>query len=302
MNNKDAEIRKKITNHLKKTIKDEIPLGFSRDSISKRSRDFFEQVAFFDQAKSLLSLAEKEIMKCSQEGRSFYRSSLFAANRLYSAKGRMDRTWWSERGGIYMSISLFPRLGKENQGLYGLAIPVSICQELSAVEIYPEIRWLNDILLNGKKICGVLTRTINTPSGEEYIIFGVGININQEKFPCYLEDRATSLAIEEGRKFDIEQLLVNIASRIALNFSVLEEWEAKSLENFMYRKIKNPVIELYERYSNLRNRKVRYGFDLERTKGEILVSKGIDEKGQLRLTEGSGQEFLVNTGEIRFLD
>ena len=303
MNKRDSEIREKINNKLKNLIKNENTFGLSRDSISKRSRDFFEYVAFFDRAKSLMSRAEKEILEYSLKGKSFYRSSLFAANKLFSAKGRMEREWWSERGGIYISISLFPKLNRENKDLYGLAIPVSICQELSRLGIFPEIRWLNDILLNGKKICGVLTRAFNVPATrEEYIIFGIGININQKRFPSYLKDIATSLAIEEKRHFDTEKLLVDISSRIAFNFSILEEWEAKKLENLMHREIKNPVLEIYQSYSNLINRKVLYGMDLEKTKGEIFVSRGIDERGKLRLFDGSGHEFLANTGEIRFFD
>ncbi len=303
MNKKDLQIRETINNKLKRLIKNESPVCLSKDLLSRRSKDFYEYVAFFDKAKSLMSKAESKILEFSLNGRSFYRSSLFAANELYSAKGRMDRVWWSERGGIYICITLFPKLTKENQDLYGLAIPVSICQELSRLRIYPEIRWLNDILLNGKKICGVLTKALNTAATrEEYIIFGIGININQKSFPFYLRNIATSLAIEEKRDFDIEKLFINIASRIAFNFLILEEWEAKRLENLMHKEIKNPILEIYQIYSNLRNRKVLYGLDLEKTKGEIFISHGIDKKGKLRLFDGSGREFLVNTGEIRFLD
>ncbi len=267
-----------------------------------RARGLPERIFFWETVSRLMPMAQSQILEQTQKGRSYYSCACWWANSLTMARGRMKRKWWSPAGGLYLCISLFPQLIPQNRLLYPLSLGLSACQALRDFGVDARIRWVNDVLVCGKKVCGILSQTISTPkTQEEYMIFGIGININISSFPRELMATATSVELESGRKWPIYQAGINLIARAIFNFSILHEWEARCLrEGLTFSEAENPIITQYKSLSDLCNKKVLYGRDLEEEKGAICVSRGITQEGFLIL-DRHGEIFTVESGEIRFV-
>ena len=112
-------------------------------------------------------------------------------------KGRLGRQWESPKGtGIWMSFILRPNIPPHQAPQLTLLTAVAVAQTIeAATEIQPEIKWPNDILINGKKAVGILTELQAEADLVQSIIIGVGINVNTKSFPEHLKDKATSLLI-----------------------------------------------------------------------------------------------------------
>ncbi len=277
--------------------------NLSAENLEKRSRGFIERLYLFGSASRLMPMAEEAIRETARSGRSFPSCACWWAGVLSQARGRMERTWWSPEGGLYLCVSLFPGLLAENQQLYPLAFGLSACHSLMDIGFSPRIRWINDVLLSGKKVCGILSQSISVrDTRETYLLFGIGLNVNIASFPSWLKGSSTSLELESGKRWDVKSIGIGFLSRLVVNLCLLHEWEAWCLkEGVDFIHARNPVLMGYEALSRLKDRKVLYGHDLEREKGTLFVSRGIHADGSIIL-ESSGTIFKMNTGEIRFLD
>jgi BirA family transcriptional regulator, biotin operon repressor / biotin---[acetyl-CoA-carboxylase] ligase len=134
------------------------------------------------------------------------------AEEQTAGRGRAGREWHSERGtGIYVTFLLRPRLAPVQAPLLtmlaGLSAHAAI-QEHTGLS--PELKWPNDLLLNGKKVGGILTEMYAEPNLVRFVIVGMGINVNQEKFPTELSSVATSLRNESGRQHSRLELLIRL--------------------------------------------------------------------------------------------
>lgn len=128
-----------------------------------------------------------------------------AAKRQTSGRGRLGRSWTAEPGGIYFSFYLTPDLEPQDAPFVTLQCALAICR---AVERYADcaIKWPNDLVLRGKKICGILTQTSVELDTIDYITVGIGINANLTSFPAELRN-ATSIILETGAPINENQLL-----------------------------------------------------------------------------------------------
>ena len=128
--------------------------------------------------------------------------------RQTAGRGRRGRSFLSEPGGLYLSYLIRPHeSAQELLHLTALA-GLCVCNAVSQVTgMQPSIKWPNDPVLNGKKLCGILTElSVSLETQEpEYVVIGIGINCNQTQFPQEL-DMATSLRIEAGRPADVNAI------------------------------------------------------------------------------------------------
>ena len=146
------------------------------------------------------------------------------------------------------------------------------------------IKWPNDVVMSGKKICGILTemRVLNTMP--EYITIGVGINVNQREFPPELQDKATSLFLETEQ----EQSRAAVAARTMEYF---EEYYEKFLQTQDLRLLKEP----YEALLLNKDQPVRI---LEKNSESRGIARGITETGELLVEEENGEIRKVLSGEV----
>ncbi len=300
----ESSIKNKIETTLSGLIVNGDFGSLSRENIWARAKGFMERVFLLDSAPRIMPMVEKKILDVTGSGRSFPGCCCWWAKALSSAKGRMDRIWWAPRGGLYLCISLFPQLLVENQQLYSLAAGLSVCHALWDLGFYGEIRWVNDVLVSGKKICGILSKAFFAPKTKEtYLLFGMGLNVNTKAFPAWLSSTATSMEIESGRKWPIEDVGILVISHLMVNFSMLHEWEAWCLRRDVpFHQGENPMIQRYKDFCPIENRKVLYGRAVEERGGTPFVSRGITPNGSIILEDINGDILLANSGEIRHLD
>src|SRR3974390_728502 len=122
------------------------------------------------------------------------------AEEQTAGRGRAGRKWHSELGtGIYVSLLLRPRLSPVQAPLLTMLAGLSLHSTILAhTDLNTELKWPNDVLVRGKKLGGILTEMHAEPSQVRFVIVGIGLNVNQEKFPAELTSIATSLRKESG--------------------------------------------------------------------------------------------------------
>lgn len=149
----------------------------------------------------------KEIASSEKEG------TLIVAEEQIRGKGRLGRDWLSSEGkGIYMSIILKPDLEPMKVSRITLIAAAAVNKALLKQAIESSIKWPNDILINGKKICGILTEVSGELNMLDYVVIGIGVNVSLSKtdIPKELKDIATSINMEEGKAINRKQLMANI--------------------------------------------------------------------------------------------
>ena len=151
--------------------------------------------------------------------------TVLIAREQLSGRGRQGRSFLSPQGGVYLSMLLKPsRPAEECTQLTALAA-LAVHKALKKVcGVHTDIKWPNDLLLNGKKLCGILTELVFDISGRPEVILGIGINLNtpKESFAGELESIACSVYGECGSMTDIEKMISALIEELDLSF---ERWE-----------------------------------------------------------------------------
>ncbi len=165
--------------------------------------------------------------------------TLVLAEEQSSGRGRLGRTWASERfSGIYASLILRPEIEPREAPILNLAAAVAVSKGIrDVVRLETDIKWPNDVLVNGHKCCGILTEMSTELDKIQFVIAGIGINVNQMKFPPELENKASSLFLETKRVISRIEVLVSVLKRFEDLYGeflrkgrsvVLEQWIQRS--------------------------------------------------------------------------
>lgn len=167
---------------------------------------------YLDSVDSTQKVAQKLAYENADEG------TVVIAEEQTAGRGRMDRKWHSPKyTGIWMSMILRPSLPIPKAPQLTLIAAVSVVQAIEEVTgLLPEIKWPNDILIGGKKVTGILTELQAEADRINFILIGIGINVNtrKEEFPQELDATASSLAIEKGEAVDRERLIRNVLEKL----------------------------------------------------------------------------------------
>ncbi|UCD18905.1 MAG: biotin--[acetyl-CoA-carboxylase] ligase [candidate division WOR-3 bacterium] len=142
-------------------------------------------------------------------------------------RGRQGRTWYSPKGGLYVSLLLFPEERVTSIPLLGSLSIIRTLEEYGFASL--AIHWPNDVLLNNKKVCGVVCERYR-----DSVICGVGLNVNMDKFTPRLGG-ATSLRIESGREYDIDGILAVFLKRFGELYDELQArgFKVKEVLNYI---------------------------------------------------------------------
>ena len=186
--------------------------------------------------------------------------SVVISERQTKAKGRSGKSWESPLGGIWLSIILNPNVDYSKLPLITLATGVAVAKTLERIGVEnPEIKWPNDIIINDKKVCGILTEAVTKFNTIENVIIGVGIdaNLNLADFPEELQDGTTTLQIELGRAGN-ENLLIGMFleefEKIANLLieeqyeDILKEWRKRSYTIGKIVEVREPFNTYYDAY------------------------------------------------------
>lgn len=138
--------------------------------------------------------------------------TLFIAETQSAGRGRLGRHWESQRGaGIWMSLLLKPDLAPEETSRLTLAAGLAVCRAIGGEA---RIKWPNDVVIGSRKVCGILTELSAEIDRVNYVVCGIGINVNTQSFPEELSDKATSLCIESGKRFSRARLTADVMNEL----------------------------------------------------------------------------------------
>jgi len=172
-------------------------------------------------------LSFKELPSTNEKAKALARKKIvpwlvLSAKEQTAGYGKKKVFWFSPKGGLYFSIILPKSQIEDLQTLTILAAFIVAKTLKDNFSLEPLIKLPNDVLLNGKKICGILTENV---IGEEVksSVIGIGLNTNIDKFPKELENTATSLKIELGKKVDNEKILKEIIQGLKKQLATISD-------------------------------------------------------------------------------
>ncbi len=201
-----------------------------------------------------------------------------------SGRGRLGRRWHSPRGGIWFSVVLRPKIGTSRVSQLTLMAALSVIQALHDLySLEAEAKWPNDVLVKGRKICGILGEASSEANNVSFVIIGIGLNANfqvDKALPESIAASATSLETETGHKIGLEQLLAALLKRFEVDYYI-----------YAHRGFSQIVAE-WKRHANFLGREIDV-IDQHRTfRG---VAEDIDENGALllRLKDGTLRSFMA---------
>jgi BirA family biotin operon repressor/biotin-[acetyl-CoA-carboxylase] ligase len=206
--------------------------------------------------------------------------TVVGADQQSAGMGRQGRSWHSEPGaGLYVSIVLRMNLSRESIPVLMLALGIATRQAIAeASGLAPDLRWPNDVLLDGKKCAGILA---NMES--DAVIAGIGINVSHEDFPPELAGLATSLRIAGAPGVSREALLTALVEAVDESCKILTDHGPAA------------ICEMFTHASSYaQGRRVRAEHD-----GVEGVTCGVNASGFLRLRQDNGVETVILTGGVR---
>lgn len=212
--------------------------------------------------------------------------TLIAASEQTAGRGRRGRGFFSPaRTGVYMSILLKPTMPIENAILITTAASVAVCRAISKFDdtLDMKIKWVNDVYISGKKICGILTEAVTGFENGviDSIILGIGINVNttKEQFPEEIRDIVTSLS-EENVSCDKNRLIAEVLNETLACFEQLEGRE---------------FLEEYRELSFVIGKQINVVTPTEQYEATAI---DIDKNGGLIVKDSNGRFNTLNSGEI----
>lgn len=212
--------------------------------------------------------------------------TLVVADMQYAGKGRRGRGWVSATGtSIYMSVILRPVFSPVKAPMLTLVMAYSVSQAIRELEdLDVMIKWPNDLVLNGKKICGILTEMSAEIDYVNHVVIGVGVNTNEERFPDEIKQTATSLQMEKGSRIKRAGLIACIMKKFEENYELFLQTEDLSVMREAY----NEVL-----VNNARQVRV-----LEPGHEYDAVALGITKTGELQVEKEDGMKEEIFAGEV----
>ena len=208
------------------------------------------------------------------------------AEEQTAGKGRAGRAWQSDRGvGVYVTLLLRPKLAPVQAPLLTMMAGLSAHAAIhTQTGLAPDLKWPNDLLLRGKKVGGILTEMHAEPAQVRFIIVGIGLNVNQEKFPGELAATATSLRIETGKQESRMELLVRLLREFESDYNrFLREGPAGVTQKF----------EAVSSYAQGKRVQVTSG-----AQSYAGTTAGLGPEGLLQVQRDDGQLVTVISGDV----
>ena len=239
-------------------------------------------ILHFDDIDSTNIKAKELAQKNAENG------SIIIAEKQTLGSGRFKRKWISPSGGLWFSLILRPTIPPTEAPKITQIAAASIYKTLSDLNIMSTIKWPNDILLNDKKLCGILAEMKCDMDSVHYLVLGIGMNINidESDFDENIKSIATSLKIEFNKEFERGEIL----SKFLNHFEILYN---KFLNNLDL----SETISICRSHSNIFGKQAKL---ITYNTEEIVTCVSLSDAGDLIVKDSLGNEKAVLTGEISF--
>jgi BirA family transcriptional regulator, biotin operon repressor / biotin---[acetyl-CoA-carboxylase] ligase len=228
------------------------------------------------------------------------RGEVWLAEEQTAGKGRAGHAWQSQpRDGIYLSALLRPRLAPSEVIILSLAAGLAVVEAVHEVTgLWGDLRWPNDVLLGGRKFCGILTELNAEVTRVRYVVVGMGLNVNHAQFPPELEPIATSLYREAGQRVSRVELVAALLRALDREQAALSSGAAltrsastnPALTNNLARE---RILRRFERHSTYC---CGAAVTVEEDGGYQGVTRGLDERGFLQVETARGMRTVLSGG------
>jgi BirA family biotin operon repressor/biotin-[acetyl-CoA-carboxylase] ligase len=214
------------------------------------------------------------------------RGAVWLAEEQTAGKGRAGHVWKSNpRDGIYCSALLRPRLSPVDVIILSLAAGLAVAESVHEVTgLWGDLRWPNDVMMGGRKFCGILTELNAEVTRVRYVVVGVGMNVNNAEFPPELAGIATSLVMEAGRRFSRVELVASLLRALDREQAALVDGVGAARERILRR---------FEEHSSYC---CGAAVVVEEDGGYEGVTRGLDERGFLRVETSRGVRTVLSGG------
>jgi len=249
--------------------------------------------------------ARRHIAGSEEQGTSVISGTVILADTLIHSKGRFNRGWHAPAGGLWGCLILADTFLARARTLLPLSLGVSCCEavhELGGHEA--RVRWVNDILVRGKKLAGFLVESHHGPRhGETFHLLGFGININNNSFPADLADNAISLSRVLDAPVDLQHFTLSFLAKMAWNIGLLCHEEERELHRWDVTEEQpgHLLLEQWKKLSDTVGRRVVYGYDIQQRPLYEAVVTGINADGGIVLRLDDGTEIVEYSGELQYL-
>ena len=206
--------------------------------------------------------------------------TVVTAERQTAGRGRYDRKWVSQAGGLYFSVLIKPQ-STDFLPNFTQLMALCVCNAAKKLGANVWLKWPNDVLADGKKLCGILTELLSGSNGINAAVIGIGINVNTPVFAPELHGKATSLLLETGRVTD-ENVL---AAALLRELGAAREALRGNCEAYMT-EYAAACVTVGRRVLVLRG---------DQTRPALAI--GLDDCGALRVRYDDGTEETISTGE-----
>ena len=211
--------------------------------------------------------------------------TLAVAEFQSAGRGRFDRRWEAPEGSsIMMTLLLRPEFSPQYASMLTLVMGMAVAQAAEELGFNVSIKWPNDIVISKKKICGILTEMGTNGVKINYVLIGVGINVNLKEFPEEMQDKATSLILEGGHEYDRNQVIALVMKYFEINY-----------EKFIQTCDFTHLLDDYHRILANLNQPVRV---IDGDRSFEGICRGIDEKGELLVERQNKEVVKVSAGEV----
>ncbi len=209
-------------------------------------------------------------------------NKVIIAEKQTKGRGRFNRKWFSSQGGLWMSIILKPSNIRNSQYLTFAAAVAVVNSIKKTANLNAKIKWPNDVHYNGKKLCGILTESIL--GKENYVIVGIGLNINQKKFPEEIEDKATSLKLITKKNFDIKKMSELVANKFFILY-----------DKFYNKNRLDKILDLWKKHCDTLSKEA----EVTTKKGKFIgKAVGIDDNLNLILKLRNNKRIRIIEGDV----
>lgn len=202
-----------------------------------------------------------------------------------AGRGRRGRSWESPEGNVYFTFLLRPDVEVSRASMITLISALALAKAIEKVTgLHTQIKWPNDVVANGKKLCGILTESSTDLEYINYVVVGIGINVNQISFPEEIADKASSLLLELGHSVNRGEVLGEFLNLFEMYYEIFIETEDMS-----------GLIDTYNEMLVNCGREVKI---IEKENERILKAIGIDENGGLIVENPEGVRESIISGEV----
>jgi BirA family biotin operon repressor/biotin-[acetyl-CoA-carboxylase] ligase len=247
------------------------------------------------QADSTNSVAMRGAALASQHPEETPEGAVFLAEEQTAGRGRSTHSWYSERGtGIYCSFLLRPTMVPAEALWLSLIAAVAVQDAVrETTGLATDIRWPNDLLINEKKFAGILTEMSSEGSKVHHAVIGVGVNVNQEKFPEEFETTATSLRLEAGRELSRLEIAAALIRALDREYRALLRAISSPIRTPALRF--EPIMRRVESRSTYSHGKLVH---VDEDGGYNGITDGLDPRGFLRVRTDKGLRIVIS-GSVR---